>query len=130
MKYCFSLFILKESVWDEPKEGFMTVAEYDRLNLVFDARQAQQANQESKYIRENADHLASKYRREEMKRLRAQPTEKDLEQEELERDNYTASEEAESSSAPYGKWQTVAPRYKYIFSCYQLIITNFKYFSS
>lgn len=99
-----------ETVWDKPKEGFMTIAEYNRLNLLFDARTEQQMHQESKFMRENADDLAAKYRRENLKQFQAKPTPKEIEEKEIEKESYTSYEEPGTSAAPYGKWQTIVKK--------------------
>lgn len=84
----------------------MTIEEYDRLNLVFEARQMQQTHEESKYMRENADELAAKYKRELLKAKKPQPTAEEKQQEEEIRDSYE-TEEPEMAAKPLGAWQTV-----------------------
>lgn len=89
----------------------MTIEEYNRLNLVHDARVQQELHQESKHMRENADEIASKYRREQLKAKRAHAFAQETEEKEVERESYQAYEdeyeEPGTSARPYGQWQTV-----------------------
>lgn len=85
----------------------MTIEEYNRLNLVYNAKTEQQLHQESKYMRENADEIASKYRREQLKAVRAEATAEAEKEKEAERESYTEYDEPGTSSRPFGKWQTV-----------------------
>lgn len=109
---------LLESVWEAPKEGYMTIEEYNRLNLVYEAKTEQQLHEESKFMRENADELASKYRREQLKAVRASALQREAKEKEIERESYTACEEVNevdeepgASARPFGKWQTVVRKY-------------------
>lgn len=85
----------------------MTIEEYNRLNLVFEARQMQQTHEESKYMRENADELAAKYRREQLKTRKSKPTAEEQQQEKEERDSYETYEEPGTAAKPFGAWQTI-----------------------
>lgn len=91
----------------------MTIEEYDRLNLVFEARQMQQTNEESKYMRENADELAAKYKREQLKRMKPPPSAKEQQQKEELRDSYEEHEPG-TAARPFGSWQTVVRKYEQI----------------
>lgn len=84
----------------------MTIEEYNRLNLVFEARQMQQTHEESKYMRENADELAAKFKRERLKALKPKPTPEEKQQEEEIRESYE-TEETDTAAKPLGTWQTV-----------------------
>lgn len=84
----------------------MTIEEYDRLNLVFEAKQMQQTHEESKYMRENADELAAKFKRERLKALKPKPTPEEQQEEEEIRDSYEAHEPG-TAARPFGAWQTV-----------------------
>lgn len=92
----------------------MTIEEYNRLNLVYETRAQQQLHQESKFMRANADEIASKYRREQLKTKRAEVFEAEVEEKEIERESYTEYEEEPGTSA-FGKWQTVVRKYVDIF---------------
>lgn len=93
----------------------MTIEEYNRLNLVYNARSEQQMHEESKHMRENADEIASKYRREQLKNVRSQAFQREFKEKELERESYTACEDIDdepgSSAQPFGKWQTIVKKY-------------------
>lgn len=94
----------------------MTIEEYNRLNLVYEARTQQQLHQESKFIRENADEIASKYRREQIKTKRATVFEEEAKEKDVERESYTEYEDDSGTSAkPFGKWQTVVRKYVALF---------------
>lgn len=49
-----------ETVWTEPPEGFMTLREYERINQVALQQQAVQQQQESDFMRGNADEIVAK----------------------------------------------------------------------
>lgn len=88
----------------------MTVEEYNKLDAVYTARAEKEMHEETKYITENADELASKYRRQQMRAIRTDAFTQEAKEKEVERESYTAIEEEEpgpSASQPYGKWQTV-----------------------
>lgn len=102
----------------------MTIEEYNRLNLVYETRAQQQLHQESKFMRANADEIASKYRREQLKTKRAEVFEAEVEEKEIERESYTEYEEEPGTSA-FGKWQTVVRKYVDIFF-YFFIKNHFK----
>lgn len=91
----------------------MTIEEYNRLNLVYTAKTEQKFHEESKYIRENADEIASKYRREQLKAVRARNIQQEVKEKEIEREGYTScNEEEEETAAPaLGKWQTIVRKY-------------------
>lgn len=90
----------------------MTIEEYNRLNVVYNARAEQQVYEESKNLRENADEVVAKYRREQLKFIRSDGIEEEIKEKEIERDNYKEYEEPpETSSAqPYGKWQSIVKK--------------------
>lgn len=94
-----------ESKWTKPKEGFMSLAEYEKLNEVALKQQQEQQQQEMKDTIENADEIASKYRREQMKKYKKRTEEKKPEPE------ATTSSYADQygvyAAQPYGKWETV-----------------------
>lgn len=50
-----------ETVWTEPPEGFMTLREYERINQVALQQQAVQQQQESDFMRGNADEIVAKW---------------------------------------------------------------------
>lgn len=44
-----------------PKEGYMTLEEYNRLNKLAEAQQQLQLHKESMFMRGNADEIVAKY---------------------------------------------------------------------
>lgn len=48
------------TVWEEPAEGFMTLLEYQRINELALAQQAVQSQEESLFMRQNADEIVAK----------------------------------------------------------------------
>lgn len=99
-----------------PKEGYMTIEEYNRLNLVYEAKTELKLHEESKFMRENADELVAKYRREQLKAVRDVALQHEVKEKEIEREGYTACEDIDeepgTSARPFGKWQTVVHRYE------------------
>ncbi|XP_070505517.1 WW domain-binding protein 4 [Chironomus tepperi] len=57
-----------ESVWEKPKEGFMTLKEYNKLNEIAIKQQEEARQTDLKYTIENADEIAAKYKREQYKK--------------------------------------------------------------
>lgn len=98
-----------DSVWKAPKEGYMTIEEYNRLNLVFEAKQEQKMHEQSKFMRDNADELAAKYKREKLKALKQKPTEKEIKEEEKKRESYEPYE-SETEARAIGSWQTIVKK--------------------
>lgn len=108
-----AFYARSDSVWVAPKEGYMTIEEYNRLNAVYNAKTEQQLHAESKYMRENADEIVSKYRREQLKAVRAADLEQEIKKKQVEREDYTSCtdlEEFETAAPALGKWQTVVRR--------------------
>lgn len=91
----------------------MTIEEYNRLNVVYNARAEQKVYEESKNLRENADEVVAKYRREQLKFIRSEGIQEEKKEKEAERESYAEfEEEPETSSAqPFGKWQTIVTKY-------------------
>ena len=115
MLYLYFCFSIIESVWVPPEEGFMTLAEYNKINDKAVAMQEEERCRESSQFRANAEEVAAKFKREQLKNLRinAKPTIKsdngDKDTDELDADDnveYASS----SQNEPYGRWQTVVYR--------------------
>jgi hypothetical protein len=97
-------------VWKKPKEGFMSLKEYNKLNSLAVEKQEEARQKDRQYHVENADELASKYKREQSKKYQK------ITQAPKETDE-TSETAAGSSSKNYatefencqriGKWQTV-----------------------
>lgn len=114
-------------MWDKPKQGYLTLDEYN--GIMDQARVAHEAHaqQEKKFMVENADELAAKYNREKLKQRRVEheakqqkeqaKREKEQQKRDRKEDSGTTSEgnddqdqpssSSYSAAAPYGKWQTV-----------------------
>lgn len=90
-----------ESVWKKPKEGFLSLAEYEKLNEVAIKQQEDHQNQEMKHTIENANEIASKYNREQLKKYKKRTEEKKPEEEP------STSYAGQYGGQPYGKWETV-----------------------
>lgn len=118
-----------ETVWDKPKQGYLTLDEYN--NIMEQSRTVHEAHaqREKKFLVENADEMAAKYNREKLKQRRAeyeakqkqQQREKEKEKDEGEKrvqqqncEDEGESGEEESSHypppAPFGQWQTVGTK--------------------
>lgn len=92
----------------------MTLAEYNRLDVLYNTKTEQQLHEESKFVRENADEIVSKYRREQLKAKRAAVFANEAIEKEIERESYTVNEEPDpepTAAQPYGKWRTVVEKY-------------------
>lgn len=88
----------------------MTIQQYNRIQKLVEIKETQEMHEESKFMRENASEVASKYKREQLKRLRAQPTSEEAKQEEEKREGYDIYEEPGTAARPYGQWQTVVKK--------------------
>ena len=114
-----------ESVWTAPKEGYLSLDEYDKISKQAADLQEMQAQKERSNFLNNAEEIAAKFKREKLKERRVQDVEKPaefVENTEIGTDGaiYTAPAESSSSSysssAPYGQWQTVVKKYdNYLF---------------
>lgn len=90
-----------ESVWSKPKEGFMSLAEYEKLNIVAIKQQEEQQQQEMKHNIDNAGEIASRFKREQMKKYQKRTEEKKPKEE------ASTSYAGQYGGQPYGKWETV-----------------------
>jgi WW domain-binding protein 4 len=104
VQFCKLFFCSTESAWEKPKEGFMTVKEYEKLNDIAIAKQEEEQVRESKYTVENADELAAKYKRERLKNYKV----KDQEEVDKETEALIASMgPSPRADDPYGTWERV-----------------------
>lgn len=94
-----------ESTWTKPKEGFMSLKEYEKLNEVAIQQQKEYQAQEMKETVENADEIASRYRREQMKKYQKITTEPKPDPEAT--TSTYADQYGVYASEPLGKWETV-----------------------
>lgn len=90
-----------ESKWSKPKEGFMSLQEYQSLNEIAVKQQEEHKQKVMKNTIENADEIASKYNREQLKKY------KKITEEAKPVEEATTSYAGQYGGQPYGKWQTV-----------------------
>lgn len=88
----------------------MTIEEYNRLNVLVTAKAEQQQHVESKYMRENATEMVSKYNREKLKAVQTITRAEEFKEKEEERETYQTYDEPGSAGQPFGRWQTVVTR--------------------
>lgn len=93
-----------ESTWKKPKEGFMSLKEYEKLNEIALQQQAEHQQREMKNSIENADEIASKMRREQLKKYKKITAEPKPETE------ASTSYAGQYGGQPYGKWETVVEK--------------------
>lgn len=92
-----------ETSWEKPKEGYMKYAEYVKLNDQAAKQQEEFYEKQHKEIVENADEIAAKLRREQLKRYQRVTKEPKPETSKSSwADQYGVYEET-----PLGKWETV-----------------------
>ncbi|XP_055839573.1 WW domain-binding protein 4 [Episyrphus balteatus] len=93
-----------ESVWTEPKEGFLSIEEYDKINKIAEAQQEIQMQQEAKEFQKNAPEEVAKYNRERLKMYRRKDP---IEETAKEEKRQTFKTEEESKTPEIGAWVTV-----------------------
>ncbi|KAH8360985.1 hypothetical protein KR093_006225, partial [Drosophila rubida] len=95
-----------ESVWDPPKEGFLSYEEYERINqLAINQQEISQA-EESLRFRANVDEEVARFNRERHAQLYRKPeTAKEKKQKEEKRQEFKTEEEA--ATKEIGQWQVV-----------------------
>ncbi|XP_055626566.1 WW domain-binding protein 4 [Toxorhynchites rutilus septentrionalis] len=102
-----------KSVWEPPKEGFMKKEEYKKINDIVVQKQEEVLKQEVKYEVENAEEIAAKLKREQMRKL-YENNRKVKEEIETMADSkkQRLEEEAilDAAAGPYGRWQEVEHR--------------------
>ena len=59
--FLFGICIVTEAVWEPPKEGYMSIEEYNRINSLAEKQQQIKLQQDSMYMRGNADEIVAKY---------------------------------------------------------------------
>lgn len=90
-----------ESIWEKPKEGFMTLAEYEKLNEIAIKQQEEKQQQEMKHTIENAGEIASRFNREQLKKY------KKITEEPKPTEEPSTSYAGQYGGQPFGKWETV-----------------------
>lgn len=97
-----------ESVWEAPKEGFLSYAEYERINGLAVKQQEVQQAKEAKTFRDNVNEEVAKFNRERMKQFRRQETPEEKEVRNLEKEKMSKFKtEAEAATQEIGDWQVV-----------------------
>lgn len=107
-----------ESVWEKPKEGFMTVKEYKAIQDVVEKRTADEHAKSSKDFVVNADEITAAYNREKLKAYRPLtadiPSDDDDDDDEVQKkkngskkDKKYGWENPETAARPIGQWQVV-----------------------
>lgn len=61
---------IPETVWEKPKQGYLTLDEYNNIMDQSKAAQEEHARKEKKFLVDNADELAAKFNREKLKQRR------------------------------------------------------------
>lgn len=101
---CFS-----ESVWVAPKEGFLTLAEYTKINKQVIIKQEENLRIESNKFKDNADEIAAKYQREKLKKYKVKDAVKDETVSDVE--PVYSFQSPDEAAQPFGQWQTVVKKY-------------------
>lgn len=95
-----------ESVWEPPKEGYLSYEEYERINQLAISQQEITQAEESLRFRANADEEVARFNRERHARLyRKTETPKEKKQKEEIKQKYKTEEEA--ANKEIGQWQVV-----------------------
>lgn len=93
-----------ESVWTEPKEGYLSLDEYNKINQIAEVQQQLQLQQQAKDFQKNAPEEVARYNRERLKMFRrTDPVEETAKEEK--RQTFKTEEEAQTPEI--GAWQTV-----------------------
>ena len=100
-----------ESIWEPPKEGYMSHEEYQKISRMAYDKQEQEQQNAVKYEVENAAEIAAKLKREQMR----ETMEYYQQQTKTEADETSTDEacDAGHSTNPYGSWEVVKHRYNY-----------------
>jgi WW domain-binding protein 4 len=101
-----------ESIWEKPKEGYMTLKEYEKLNQLAIKQQEESVKKDQQYHVENAEELAARLKREQFKKYQKITQEKKsvkgqkAEEEEDPTASYKTSFDAYGAQ-PIGQWEAV-----------------------
>ncbi|XP_073827222.1 uncharacterized protein [Musca autumnalis] len=94
-----------ESVWEAPKEGYLSWEEYQRINDLAVQQQELKQAEESKKFRENVNEEVARYNRERLKVYQRYTTAAEKKEEEELRETFKTEEEAKAPEM--GQWQVV-----------------------
>ncbi|XP_065355916.1 WW domain-binding protein 4 [Calliphora vicina] len=94
-----------ESVWQAPKEGYLSWKEYQRINDLAVKQQEIQEAEQAKKFRENVNEEVARYNRERLKMYRQPATKQEQKAEEERKDGFKTEEQAKAPEI--GQWQVV-----------------------
>ncbi|XP_067626055.1 WW domain-binding protein 4 [Eurosta solidaginis] len=94
-----------ESVWEAPTEGFLSYAEYQRINELAVKKQEVEHASQAKKFRENVNEEVARYNRERLKMFRKPETPQEVQQRLEVKQSYKTQEEAVAQKI--GEWQVV-----------------------
>lgn len=94
-----------ESVWEAPKEGYLSWQEYQRINELAVIQQELKEAEEAKKFRENVNEEVARYNRERLKLFRPPVTKQEQKAEEERKEKFKTEEEAKAPEI--GQWQVV-----------------------
>lgn len=94
-----------ESVWEAPKEGYLSWQEYQRINELAIKQQELKEAEEAKKFRENVNEEVARYNRERLKMFRQPISKQEQKAEEERKESFKTEEEAKAPEI--GQWQVV-----------------------
>ncbi|TMW49077.1 hypothetical protein DOY81_005852, partial [Sarcophaga bullata] len=94
-----------ESVWEAPKEGYLSWQEYQRINDLALKQQELKEAEEAKKFRENVNEEVARYNRERLKQFRPPITKQEQKAQEERKEKFKTEEEAKAPEI--GQWQVV-----------------------
>lgn len=99
-----------ESVWVAPKEGFLSLDEYNKINKQAIIKQEEHLRIESNKFKDNADEIAAKYQREKLKKYKVKDSVKEEKVSDVE--PVYSFQSPDEAAQPFGQWQTVVKKYE------------------
>lgn len=99
-----------ESVWVEPKEGYMSYKEYQEIQQIGEQQAAKIEREEFVRTVKNSDEIAAALKREQHKKIGEKIKKKEREQakrEESTENSKVALEDPETAARPLGRWEAV-----------------------
>lgn len=110
-----------ESVWEAPKEGFMSLKEYEKIQQIGEEKAAEQERKEFLDTVKNSDEIAAALKREQHKKMRIKAKNKEkakedaaaVKEEKEAADEKYGWEDPDVAARPLGKWQVVETK-KYV----------------
>ncbi|XP_055681270.1 WW domain-binding protein 4 [Lutzomyia longipalpis] len=100
-----------ESIWEAPKEGYLSLEEYNKINAEATKQQEMLAVRETKDFVASAEEFVAKNKRERLKERRVKNDGDSIKDKWAQQEDYQAVDCFVSATAgPYGKWETVTPK--------------------